>query len=44
MISNNEMAKSFEMAIQKMPSPTLNYDEFSQFTKSVNSSVNFAEL
>ena len=44
MISNNEMAKSFEMAIQKMPSPTLNYDEFSQFTKSVNSSVNLAEL
>jgi len=44
MISNSEMAKSFEMAIQKMPSPTLNYDEFSQFTKSVNSSVNFAEL
>ena len=44
MISNNEMAKSFEMAIQKMPAPTLNYDEFSQFTKSVNSSVNLAEL
>jgi len=44
MISNSEMAKSFEMAIQKMPSPTLNYDEFSQFTKSVNSSVNLAEL
>lgn len=44
MISNSEMAKSFEMAIQKMPAPTLNYDEFSQFTKSVNSSVNLAEL
>lgn len=44
MLTNSELVKGFESAVKKMPSPTLNYNEFSQFTNSVENSVAISEL
>ena len=44
MLTNSELVKGFESAVKKMPSPTLNYNEFSQFTNSVDNSVAISEL
>ena len=44
MLNNSELVKGFENAVSRMPSPTLNYNEFSQFTKSVDNSVTISEL
>ena len=38
------VVKGFENAVSRMPSPTLNYNEFSQFTNSVDKSVAISEL
>lgn len=44
MLNNSELVKGFENAVSRMPSPTLNYNEFSQFTNSVDKSVAISEL
>ena len=38
------MVRAFEKALSKMPSPTLEYSEFSTFTKSVNSMNNLVRI
>jgi len=44
MLTNSQLIKGFESAVKSMPSPNLNYNEFSQFTKSVDNSVTISEL
>jgi len=44
MMNNTEIVRGFESAVKRMPSPTLNYNEFSQFTNSVENSVAISEL
>ena len=38
------MVKAFEKALSRMPSPTLEYSEFSTFTKSVSSMNNLVKI
>ena len=38
------MVKAFEKALSRMPSPTLDYSEFSTFTTNVNSMNNLVKI